>query len=64
MKNVNKKIIFGLIGTVIIYLLGCFVAVSFDLNQWHKAGRTLAMCTMALLYIFLIASELKSDSKG
>lgn len=47
-----------LITAIVLYLVGAFVAASFDLSHWHLAGRILLGC------IFLIVSTAIIDMQN
>lgn len=44
----SKPAIGAILGTLVVFLLGAFVNVSFDINTWGEAGRLLAAIYMVM----------------
>ena len=53
--KLNKKLfIIPLSFCIIIYLLGAFIAVSFDIAEWDAEGRAVAVFSFAIAIVLRI----------
>lgn len=53
----NKHILLALAGTLVLYLLGSFYYISFDISQWEPVGRAVWVTLVAILAYFTMAFQ-------
>ena len=58
----NKKIIFGIIGITILYLLFAFANVSFNLNEWTVYDRGLCATFMGMVVVCVFIAHIIDNS--
>ncbi len=58
----KTKYLTGFIGVVIVYLLGSFYFVSFNLNDWKPVGRFLTIMAMPIAYLYIITFPVWEDN--
>jgi hypothetical protein len=56
-KTMIKVLIAWLLIVVVMYLAGCFICLSFDLNEWHIVGRMFVAVMSLLSLIFLLENK-------
>lgn len=55
------KAISYVIFVIVVFLIGCFVEVSFDINKWREGTRILAAVIYFLVFMAAFVVNLKDD---
>jgi len=73
MEKVKRIVIANVLAFIVsilflglLYLLGCFVVVSFDISDWDRQGRSLfvALGVIGILCSFGVANQLAIDNEN